>query len=143
MYQPPPTRFEAGTATIADAAGLGAALAYVERIGRANIASYEQELLGYATRSLEAVPGLCLVGTAPDKAAILSFVLDGYRPEEVGSALNSEGIAVRAGHHCAQPTLRRFGLTATVRAALAMYNTHAEVDLLAAALHRLARRRTR
>jgi len=143
VYQPPPTRFEAGTTSIADAAGLGTALAYVERIGRANIAGYEQELLAYATRALEAVPGLRLVGTAPDKAAILSFVLDGYRPEEVGSALNSEGIAVRAGHHCAQPVLRRFGLTATVRAALAMYNTHAEVDLLAAALHRLVRRRTR
>ena len=142
-YQPPPTRFEAGTASIADAAGLGAALAYVERIGRANIASYEQELLGYATQALEAVPGLRLIGTAPDKAAILSFVLDGYRPQEVGSALNSEGIAVRAGHHCAQPILRRFGLAATVRAALAMYNTHAEVDLLAKALHHLARRRTR
>jgi cysteine desulfurase/selenocysteine lyase len=142
-FQPPPTLFEAGTASIADAAGLGAALEYVERIGRANIAGYEQELLGYATRALEAVPGLRLVGTAPDKAAILSFVLDGYRPQEVGSALNSEGIAVRAGHHCAQPILRRFGLEATVRAALAMYNTHAEVDLLAAALHRLARRRTR
>ncbi|HYB46448.1 MAG TPA: cysteine desulfurase, partial [Streptosporangiaceae bacterium] len=93
VYQPPPARFEAGTASIADAAGLGAALAYVDRIGRANIASYEQELLTYATRALEAVPGLRLVGTAPDKAAILSFVLDGYRPEEVGSALNSEGIA--------------------------------------------------
>ena len=143
VYQPPPTRFEAGTTSIADAVGLGAALAYVERIGRANIANYEQDLLAYATQALEAVPGLCLVGTAPDKAAILSFVLDGYRPEEVGSALNSEGIAVRAGHHCAQPVLRRFGLTATVRAALAMYNTHAEVDLLAAALHRLARRGTR
>ena len=141
VYQPPPTRFEAGTTSIADAAGLGAALAYVERIGRANIASYEQELLGYATRALEAVPGLRLVGTAPDKAAILSFVLDGYRPQEVGSALNSEGIAVRAGHHCAQPILQRLGLAATVRAALAMYNTHAEVDLLAAALHRLARLR--
>jgi cysteine desulfurase / selenocysteine lyase len=143
VYQPPPTRFEAGTASIADAAGLGAALEYVERIGRPAIASYEQELLGHATRALEAVPGLRLVGTAPDKAAILSFVLDGYRPEEVGSALNSEGIAVRAGHHCAQPILRRFGLTATVRAALAMYNTHAEVDLLAAALHRLIRHRAR
>ena len=139
-YQPPPVRFEAGTASIADAVGLGAALAYVERIGRPAIASYEHELLTYATRALEAVPGLRLVGTAPDKAAILSFVLDGYRPEDVGSALDSEGIAVRAGHHCAQPILQRFGLTATVRAALAMYNTYAEVDLLAAALHRLARR---
>jgi len=143
VYQAPPTRFEAGTPSIADAVGLGAALAYVERIGRANIASYEHELLGYATRALEAVPGLRLVGTAPDKAAILSFVLDGYRPEDVGSALDAEGIAVRAGHHCAQPILRRFGLAATVRAAPAMYNTHAEVDLLAATLHRLARRRMR
>jgi cysteine desulfurase/selenocysteine lyase len=143
VYQPPPARFEAGTASIADAVGLGAALEYVDRIGRANIASYEHELLGYATRALEAVPGLRLIGTAPDKAAILSFVLDGIRPEEVGSALDCEGIAVRAGHHCAQPILRRFGLTATVRAALAVYNTHAEVDLLAAALHRLTARRTR
>ena len=142
-YQPPPARFEAGTAAIAGAAGLATALGYVERLGRANIASYEHDLLGYATRALQAVPGLRLIGTAPDKAAILSFVLDRYRPEEVGSALNSEGIAVRAGHHCAQPILRRFGLAATVRAALAMYNTHAEVDLLADALHRLARRRTR
>jgi cysteine desulfurase / selenocysteine lyase len=143
VYQPPPTRFEAGTASIADAAGLGAALAYVESIGRANIASYEQELLGYATQALAAIPGLRLIGTAPDKAAILSFVLDGYRPEDVGSALDSEGIAVRAGHHCAQPILRRFGLTATVRAALAMYNTRAEVDLLAATLGHLARQRAR
>jgi len=139
-FQPPPTLFEAGTAAIADAAGLGTALAYVDRIGRATIAGYEQDLLGYATGALQAVPGLRLVGTAADKAAIISFVLAGYRPQEVGSALNSEGIAVRAGHHCAQPILRRFGLDATVRVALAMYNTNAEVDLLAAALHRLARR---
>ena len=137
-YQRPPTRFEAGTASIADAVGLAAALAYVERIGRENIASYEQELLGYATRAMGTVPGLRMVGTASDKASILSFVLDGYRSEDVGSALNPEGIAVRAGHHCAQPILRHYGLEATVRAALAMYNTHAEVDLLVAALHRLA-----
>lgn len=142
-YQRPPARFEAGTASSADAVGLAAALEYVERIGRADIASYEGRLLDYATRALEAVPGLRLVGTAPGKAAILSFVLDGYRPHDVGSALDAEGIAVRAGHHCAQPILQRFGQTATVRAALAVYNTQAEVDLLAAALHRLAGRRTR
>ena len=136
-YQPPPARFEAGTGSIADAAGLAAAIGYVERIGRANIARYEHELLGYATRALTAVPGLRLVGTAPDKAGILSFVLDGYRPEDVGSALNASGIAVRAGHHCAQPILRRYGLAATVRAALAMYNTHAEIDALASALRAL------
>jgi len=140
VYGPPPTRFEAGTASIADAVGLGTALEYVERIGRANIARYEQELFEYATQALEAVPGLRLIGTAPDRASILSFVLDGYRPEDVGSALNQEGIAVRAGHHCAQPILRRYGLASTVRAALAIYNTHAEIDQLAAALHRLAAR---
>ncbi len=136
-YQPPPARFEAGTASIADAAGLATALGYVERIGRANIARYEHELLGYATRALTTVPGLRLVGTAPDKAGILSFLLDGYRPEDVGSALNAGGIAVRAGHHCAQPILRRYGLAATVRAALAMYNTYAEIDALASALRAL------
>ena len=143
VYEQPPTRFEAGTASIADAVGLGTALEYVEQIGRANIASYEQELLGYATQALEAVPGLRLIGTAPDRASILSFVLDGYRAEDVGSALNQEGIAVRAGHHCAQPILRRYGLASTVRAALAMYNTHAEIDQLAAALRRLAHQRAR
>ena len=137
-YQPPPVRFEAGTASIADAVGLGTALDYVERIGRPNIASYEHELLCYATKALGEVPGLRLVGTAPDKASILSFVLDGCRPEDVGSALDQAGIAVRAGHHCAQPILRRYGLASTVRAALALYNTHAEIDQLAAVLHRLA-----
>ena len=142
-FQPPPDRFEAGTASIADAAGLATALSYVERIGRTNIAGYEHDLLGYATRALTDVPGLRLIGTAPDKAAILSFVLDGYRPEDVGSALNSAGIAVRAGHHCAQPILRRYGLAGTVRAALAMYNTRAEVDALARALHGLSTRRAR
>ena len=142
-FQPPPDRFEAGTASIADAAGLATALSYVERIGRTNIAGYEHDLLGYATRALTDVPGLRLIGTAPDKAAILSFVLNGYRPEEVGSALNSAGIAVRAGHHCAQPILQRYGLAGTVRAALAMYNTRAEVDALARALHGLSTRRAR
>ncbi|MGP7998419.1 MAG: family 2A encapsulin nanocompartment cargo protein cysteine desulfurase [Streptosporangiaceae bacterium] len=142
-YQPPPARFEAGTPSIADAVGLGTALRYVDRIGRADIASYEHELLCYAIRALADVPGLRLVGTAPDKASILSFVLDGYRPEDVGSALNDAGIAVRAGHHCAQPVLRRYGLAATVRAALALYNTYPEVDALAAVLHRLAAQRAR
>jgi len=140
-YQPAPARFEAGTPSVADAAALASALAYVERIGRASIARYEGELCGYATRALAALPGLRLVGTAPGKAGILSFVLDGYRPEDVGSALNAAGIAVRAGHHCAQPILRRFGLTATVRAALALYNTRADVDALAGALGSLIARR--
>jgi cysteine desulfurase/selenocysteine lyase len=137
-YQGPPARFEAGTGSIGDAAALGAAVDFVRQLGLPAIASYEHDLLGYAIGELQAVPGLCLIGTAPEKASVLSFVLDGYRPEDVGSALDKEGIAVRAGHHCAQPILRRYGLESTVRASLAMYNTRGEVDLLAAALHRLA-----
>ncbi len=139
-YADPPARFEAGTAAIADAAGLGAALDYVDGLGRAGIAAYEHDLLVYATKALATVPGLRLLGTAPDKASVLSFTLAGYRPQEVGSLLNQAGIAVRAGHHCAQPILRRFGVEETVRAALAMYNTHAEIDALTAVLLRLARR---
>jgi selenocysteine lyase/cysteine desulfurase len=134
----PPAKFEAGTGNIADAVGLGAALDYVSRLGRPTIESYEHELLQYAMGEICSVPGLRLIGTAPQKASVLSFVLDGYSPEEVGSALDREGIAVRAGHHCAQPILRRYGLESVVRASLAMYNTHDEVDLLVAALRRLA-----
>jgi cysteine desulfurase/selenocysteine lyase len=137
-FQDPPNRFEAGTGNIADAVGLGAALDYVQRIGMANIAAYEHDLLGYATEGLRTVPGLHIIGTAKEKASVLSFVLDGYDPVQVGSALNREGIAVRAGHHCAQPILRRFGLEGTVRASLAFYNTREEVDVLVAALRRLA-----
>ena len=137
-YAQPPARFEAGTGSIADAVGLGAALDYVTRIGLASIGRYEHGLLEYATREIRCVPGLRLIGTAPEKASVLTFVLDGYRPEEVASALDKEGIAVRAGHHCAQPILRRYGLESAVRPSLAMYNTTGEVDLLIAALHRLA-----
>jgi cysteine desulfurase/selenocysteine lyase len=137
LFQGPPSRFEAGTGNIADSVGLGAAIDYVERIGIENIAAYEHELLDYATACLNDIQGLRLIGTAADKASVLSFVLAGYAPEEVGKALNEEGIAVRAGHHCAQPILRRFGLETTVRASLAFYNTRAEVELLAAVLRRL------
>lgn len=137
VYQPAPARFEAGTGNIADAVGLGAALDYVTRIGMENIARYEHDLLVYATRGLETVPGLRLIGTAQDKASVLSFVLPGFRTEEVGAALNRDGIAVRSGHHCAQPILRRFGLEATVRPSLAFYNTCEEVDALIASLLRL------
>jgi cysteine desulfurase/selenocysteine lyase len=138
IFQPPPARFEAGTGNIADAAGLGTALEYLERIGMANIAAYEHELLEYATACLDDVPGLTIIGRAREKASVLSFVLDGHSPEDVGKALDQEGIAVRAGHHCAQPILRRFGHESTVRASLAFYNTHEEVQSLARALHRLA-----
>ena len=137
-YQHPPGRFEAGTGNIADVIGLGTALDYLERLGLENVARYEHDLLEYATAQLLTVPGLRLIGTAPAKASVLSFVLAGYRPEEVGSALNRVGIAVRAGHHCAQPILRRYGLEATVRSSLALYNTWTEVDRLVTALHRLA-----
>jgi cysteine desulfurase/selenocysteine lyase len=137
IYQEPPMKFEAGTGNIADAVGLDAALEYVERIGIHNIARYEHDLLGYATHALVQVPGLHIIGTAAEKASVLSFVLDGYTPPQVGEALSDEGIAVRSGHHCAQPILRRFGLEATVRPSLAFYNTTEEVDHLASILHRL------
>ncbi|RQS09908.1 SufS family cysteine desulfurase [Burkholderia sp. Bp9002] len=141
VFQPPPNRFEAGTGNIADAVGLGAALDYVSRVGIEHIARYEHDLLAYATSVLAPVPGVRLVGTARDKASVLSFVLKGYETEEVGQALNEEGIAVRSGHHCAQPILRRFGLEATVRPSLAFYNTCDEVDALVRVVRRLASRR--
>jgi cysteine desulfurase/selenocysteine lyase len=136
-YQPAPARFEAGTGNIADAVGLGAALDYVDQIGRESIAVYEHELMIYATAGLLTVPGLRLIGTAREKAGVLSFVLDDVRTEDVGVALNQEGIAVRAGHHCAQPILRRMGLESTVRPSLAFYNTREEIDALVAALLRI------
>lgn len=138
VYHAPPTRFEAGTGNIADAVGLGAALEYVERIGIENIGRYEHALLDYATHHVKPIPGVRLVGTAKDKASVLSFVLDGYTTEEVGKALNQEGIAVRTGHHCAQPILRRFGLETTVRPSLAFYNTCEEVDRLVTVVRRLS-----
>ena len=103
IYQPPPGRFEAGTGNIADAVGLGAAIAYLDRIGMENISRHEHELLVYATRESLQIPGLCVIGTAKEKAGVMSFVLEGHRTEDVGAALNREGIAVRSGHHCAQP----------------------------------------
>ncbi len=129
-YQPAPAKFEAGTGNIADAVGLGAALNYVSKLGIENIAHYEHELLLYAIHALQAIPGLTLIGTAADKTSVLSFVLAGYSTQDVGEALNKAGIAVRSGHHCAQPILRRFGLESTVRPSLAFYNTHDEIDRL-------------
>jgi cysteine desulfurase/selenocysteine lyase len=136
-YQVSPARFEAGTGNIADAVGLGAALDYVDEVGRENIAAYEHDLLNYGTEKLLTVPGLRLIGTAREKAGVMSFVLDDVRTEDVGVALNQEGIAVRAGHHCAQPILRRMGVESTVRPSLAFYNTCADIDALVAALLRL------
>ena len=139
-YHKAPGRFEAGTGNIADAVGLGAALDYVSRLGIDAINQYEQYLLVYATKLLKDIPGLRLIGTAEDKASVLSFVFDGYKTEEVGAALNQEGIAVRSGHHCAQPILRRFGLESTVRPSLAFYNTCSDVDVLVETLYRLRSR---
>ena len=138
VFQPPPNKFEAGTGNIADAVGLGAAIDYVQRIGLENIARYEHDLLAYATHLLQPIAGVRLVGTALEKASVLSFVLKGYTTEEVGKALNDEGIAVRSGHHCAQPILRRFGVEATVRPSLAFYNTCEEVDRMIAVVRRLS-----
>jgi cysteine desulfurase/selenocysteine lyase len=136
-YQPPPGRFEAGTGNIADAVGLGAAIDYLSRIGMVNISRHEHDLLVYATEKLLRIPGLRLIGTAREKAGVLSFVLDGFRTEDVGAALNRQGIAVRAGHHCAQPILRRFGVETTVRPSLALYNTCDDIDALVAAIWNL------
>jgi cysteine desulfurase/selenocysteine lyase len=137
LYQEPPAKFEAGTGNIADAVGLGAALDYVNAVGMENIAAWERELVSYGTEQLARVPGLRLVGTAAAKASVLSFVLAGHGNEEVGKFLNTRGIAVRAGHHCAQPVLRFFGLAGTVRPSVAFYNTFEEIDRLVAALFEL------
>ena len=139
-FADPPARFEAGTATLAPAVGLGAAVDYLERIGMVNVARYEQDLLAHATEALRSIPGLRLIGTAPEKAGVISFVIDGVEVEEVGRLLDAEGIAVRAGAHCAQPTMDRFGVSGTVRPSLAVYNTHDEIDQLARAVRDLSRR---
>lgn len=139
VYQPAPNKFEAGTGNIADAVGLGAALEYVERLGIHNIARYEHDLLEYGQHALSTVAGLRPIGTAKNKASVMSFTLAGYSTEQVGKALNQHGIAVRSGHHCAQPILRRFGVEQTVRPSLAFYNTTEEIDLLVSVLHQLTR----
>jgi cysteine desulfurase/selenocysteine lyase len=141
VFQPIPNKFEAGTGNIADAVGLGAAIDYVNRIGIENIARYEHDLLVYGTAKLKEIKGVRLIGTAADKASVMSFVLDGYSTEEVGKALNEEGIAVRTGHHCAQPILRRFGVETTVRPSLAFYNTYDEIDRLIEVVRRLSSQR--
>jgi cysteine desulfurase/selenocysteine lyase len=139
-YHSAPGKFEAGTGNIADAVGLGAAIDYVQKIGIDNINRYEHELLVYSIKALSSVPGLRLIGTAAEKTSVLSFVLEGYETHEVGEALNKEGIAVRTGHHCAQPILRRFGLEATVRPSLAFYNTQEEIDRLVSVVQQLTRK---
>ena len=134
IYADLPYKFEAGTPNIAGGIGLGAAFDYVTRIGLDNIAAYEHELLIYGTEALSRIPGLRILGTAREKAAVLSFVIDGIHPHDIGTVLDRQGIAVRTGHHCAQPVMERLGVPATTRASLAFYNTFAEIDSLAIGL---------
>jgi cysteine desulfurase / selenocysteine lyase len=136
-YNDLPYKFEAGTPNIAGAIGLGAALEYVDGLGLDQIAAHEHDLLAYGTQALSAVPGLRLIGTAPDKAGVLSFVMHGAHPHDVGTILDREGIAVRTGHHCAMPVMERFGVPATTRASLALYNTRAEIDALVQGLQQV------
>jgi cysteine desulfurase/selenocysteine lyase len=135
-YNSLPYKFEAGTPNIAGAVGLGAAIDYLETLGLDRIERYEHDLLDYGTRTLSEVPGLRLIGTARHKAAVLSFVVDGIHAHDLGTILDSEGIAIRTGHHCAMPVMDFYGVPATARASLAFYNTRAEIDRLAAALRK-------
>jgi cysteine desulfurase/selenocysteine lyase len=137
VYNDPPYRFEAGTPHIAGAIGLGAALEYLEGLGLDRVTAYEHDLLTYATHALMAQRDIRLVGTARDKASVLSFVVEGVHAHDVGTILDREGVAVRTGHHCAMPVMTRFGIPATARASLALYNTREEIDRLVAALERV------
>jgi cysteine desulfurase/selenocysteine lyase len=136
-YNALPYKFEAGTPHIAGAVGLGVAVDYLEGLGLDRIAAHEHDLLDHATEAVSAVPGVRLIGTAPDRAAVLSFLVEGIHAHDVGTILDREGIAVRAGHHCAMPVMARFGVAATTRASLALYNTHDEIDTLVRALERV------
>jgi len=136
-YNELPHKFEAGTPNIAGTVGLGAAIDYLNGIGMDAIAAYESDLLRYATGALESIPGLTLIGTAAEKAGVLSFLLDGIHPHDAGTVLDRQGIAVRTGHHCAQPVMDYFGVAATTRASLAFYNTRSDIDALVAGIHRV------
>jgi cysteine desulfurase/selenocysteine lyase len=135
LYKEPPHRFEAGTPDIAGIVGLGAAIDYLEAQDLEIVAAYERELLAYASEALSEIPGLRCIGTAQHRASVLSFVLDGVHPHDIGTILDREGIALRTGHHCAQPVMERFGIPATARASLALYNTRSDVDALVRGLH--------
>jgi cysteine desulfurase/selenocysteine lyase len=137
IYNVIPYKFEAGTPNIAATIGLGAAIDYINQLGLENVAAYEHELLEYATEALSRIPGVRIVGTARQKASVISFVLDGIHAHDVGTVLDQEGIAVRTGHHCAQPLMERFQVPATARASLAFYNTKEEVDRLAAGIEKV------
>ena len=136
-YNEPPHRFEAGTPNIEGAIGFAEALRYLDELGLESIATHETELLTAATEAVLEIPGVRLVGSAQDKASVLSFVMEGIHPHDIGTILDSEGIAVRAGHHCAQPVMARYGVSATVRASFGLYNTHKETDALVAGLKKV------
>ena len=138
-WAPLPAKFEAGTPNIAGAVGLGAAVEYIEKIGRDRIAEHEHQLLALATDRVTAVPGLRIIGTAPLKASVLSFVMEGVHPHDIGTVLDSEGVCIRAGHHCAQPLMKRLDVPATARASFALYNQESDVDALVGALQQTRR----
>jgi len=137
IYNKLPYKFEAGTPHVAGAIGLGAAIEYVNGLGMDNIAAHEHELLAYATETVSAIPGIRLIGTAKEKTGVLSFLLDSIHPHDIGTILDQEGIAIRTGHHCAQPVMQRFGIAATARASFALYNTREEVDALAEGIQKV------
>src|SRR5436853_4279041 len=136
-YADLPNKFEAGTPAIASQIGLGAAIDYLNIVGREKAARHEEELLSYATQRLSAIEGVRIVGTAREKLGVLSFVIDSVHPHDIGTILDQEGIAIRAGHHCAQPVMQRFKVPATARASFAFYNTRREVDVLADAIEKV------
>jgi len=136
-FAPPPARFEAGTPAIAEAVGLGVALEYLQAAGLEEVGAWESELLAYATENLSRLPWIRIIGTVPEKTGVLSLVVDGVHPHDVSAVLDDEGIAVRAGHHCAQPLMDRFKVPATVRASFALYNTMDDVDQLVRGLERV------
>jgi len=136
-YNRLPFKFEAGTPDVGGAIGFGVAVEYLNKVGMDNIAEYEHELLAYAVRTISSIPGVKLIGTAKERAGVLSFVLEGVHPHDVGTILDQEGIAIRTGHHCAQPIMQRFGIPATARASFAFYNTKEEVDALAQGIQRV------
>jgi cysteine desulfurase/selenocysteine lyase len=136
-YNALPYKFEAGTPHIAGVIGLGVAIDYLSELGLERITAYEKELLDYATELIGTVPGLRIIGTAREKASVLSFTIDNIHPHDIGTILDQEGIAIRAGHHCAQPVMKRFGVPATARASFAFYNTKEEVEALVGAIHRV------
>jgi cysteine desulfurase/selenocysteine lyase len=137
IYAPIPAKFEAGTPHIAGGIGLGAAIDYLESLDMDAIQSYEQDLLDYAMEAVAAIPAVRIYGTARDKAGVISFAIEGVHPHDIGTILDQEGIAIRTGHHCAQPVMDRFGVPAMSRASLAFYNTKDEIDALVAGIHKV------